>query len=66
MSHNLASASEEELREWLWAIDNADDIDCDRWECDFLESVLRRPCGAWTEKQRGAAVKMIEKYRRRL
>lgn len=52
--------ADDELLDHLSSLDQASDIVVDRYEADFLETVLNR--GFSTDKQREFAKTMIEKY----
>lgn len=51
----------QELLEQLKEIDESDEIECTKWECDFLESVLSQKFNL-TSNQIETAERMFEKY----
>lgn len=54
--------TDEELREALRDIDQAEEIDVDSWEADFIENVLYRYKGPLSDAQREKAQEIIDKY----
>lgn len=53
-----------EIIDGLRDIDESDDIECDDWECAFLDSIKKMPKPrVLSPKQRAAAIRMIEKYK---
>lgn len=54
--------TDEELRETLRDIDQADEIDVDSWEADFIENVLYKYKGPLSDAQREKAQEIIDKY----
>ncbi len=52
---------DEDREDFIKKLDAANDIELNKWECDFVESMLKSPIRS--DKQRTAIDKMIEKYR---
>ena len=54
--------SDEQLRGYLEEIDEDDEIEVDSFEANFLQTILCEWEGEMTEKQRGVAIRMCERY----
>ena len=55
--------SDDEIIAGLREIDECEDISCDAWECEFLDSIKKMPKPRrLSPKQRAAAERMIAKY----
>lgn len=57
--------TDDEIIAGLKSIDEDEDVDVTDWEADFLDRIKKMPKPRrLTEKQRDAAIRMIEKYGR--